>query len=193
MSKIGTQLSKLGKNGNFVAKLEGPHPPFFPKMHFEDPIDSTFLLFEILFKKSRGLNKILESFVKIRPILSFLDFGAVSRPILPRKCCYIFNKPRTAKVGAISKAQNCERGDPSGFVKLQLVAKNFLKIEGGTLWRHEKISEKFFNEIFEQCHSAEKCKRGDPLRFFDIHCVAKYRRKWRGTLWRNPKNFKKVA
>ena len=38
--------------------------------------------------------------------------------------------------------------------------KKFLKNEGGTLWRHEKISEKFFNEIFEQCHSAKKCKRG---------------------------------
>ena len=33
------------------------------------------------------------------------------------------NKPGTAKVGAISKAQNCKRGDPLGFVKLQLVAK----------------------------------------------------------------------
>ena len=33
------------------------------------------------------------------------------------------NKPRAAKVGAISKAQNCKRGDPLGFVKLQLVAK----------------------------------------------------------------------
>ena len=33
------------------------------------------------------------------------------------------NKPGTAKVGAISKAQNCKRGDPLGFVKLQLAAK----------------------------------------------------------------------
>ena len=46
-------------------------------------------------------------------------------------------------------------------MKLQLVAKNLKKIEGGTLWRHEKISQKkFFTEIFEQCHSAKKCKRG---------------------------------
>ena len=35
----------------------------------------------------------------------------------------LVNKPRTAKVGAISKAQNCKRGDSLGFVKLQLVAK----------------------------------------------------------------------
>ena len=53
----------------------------------------------------------------------------------------------------------------------------------------KKFPEKFFNEIFEQCHSAEKCKRGDPLRFFDIHCVANEG----GTLWCNPKNFKKSA
>ena len=34
-----------------------------------------------------------------------------------------FNKPRTAKVGAIFKAQNYKSGDSLGFVKLQLVAK----------------------------------------------------------------------
>ena len=67
-------------------------------------------------------------------------------------------------------------GDPSGFVKLQLIAKNEKKIEGAR--GHEKISQKnFLNEIIEQCQSAEKCKRGDPLQFFDIHCVAKYRNK----------------
>ena len=33
------------------------------------------------------------------------------------------NKPRTAKVGAISKAQNCERGDPLGFFHIHCVAK----------------------------------------------------------------------
>ena len=32
-------------------------------------------------------------------------------------------KPGTAKIGAISKAQTCKRGDPLGFVKLHLVAK----------------------------------------------------------------------
>ena len=52
------------------------------------------------------------------------------------------NKPRTAKVGAISKAQNL-KGGPFGFVKLQLVAKNLKKLKG-TLWRHEKISQKKF-------------------------------------------------
>ena len=87
------------------------------------------------------------------------------------------NEPRTAKVGAISKAQNCKRGDPSGFVKLQLVANYEKKIE---------------NEIFEQCHSAEKCKRGGPLGFFDIHCVAKCRKKMNGRPFVQSKKFLKV-
>ena len=72
----------------------------------------------------------------------------------------LINKPGTAKVGAISKAQNCKRRDPLGFVKLQLVAK-YEKIKGGPLGDF-KISEKKLNEIFERCHSAEKCK-GGPL------------------------------
>ena len=33
------------------------------------------------------------------------------------------NKPGTAKVGAISKAQNCKRGDPLGFFNIHCVAK----------------------------------------------------------------------
>ena len=86
------------------------------------------------------------------------------------------NKPRMAKVGATYKAQNCKRGDPSSFVKLQLVAR-YEKIGGSPLGL-EKNSQKIFeNEILEQCNSAEKCKRGDPLGFFDIHCVAKCRNK----------------
>ena len=66
-------------------------------------------------------------------------------------------------------------------------------MKGGPFGDMKKFPEKFFNEIFEQCHSAEKFKRGDPLQFFDIHCVAKYRNKRRGTLWCNPKNIKKSA
>ena len=42
----------------------------------------------------------------------------------------ILNKPGTAKVRGISKARNCKRWDPLGFVKLQLVAK-YQKNEGG--------------------------------------------------------------
>ena len=39
------------------------------------------------------------------------------------------NKPGTSNVGAISKAQNCKRGDPLGFLKLQLVAQKKLKVD----------------------------------------------------------------
>ena len=52
-----------------------------------------------------------------------------------------FNKTRTSKVGAISKAQNCKRG-PSGFVKLQLVSKYEKKIEGEPFGAIQKVSKK---------------------------------------------------
>ena len=53
------------------------------------------------------------------------------------------NKPRTAKVGAISKAQNL-KGGPFGLCETPASCKKFKKSEGGTLWRHEKISQKNF-------------------------------------------------
>ena len=80
-------------------------------------------------------------------------------------------------------------------------------MKGGPFGDMKKFTKKnFFNEIFEQCHSAEKCKRGDPLRFFDIHCVAKHQKKLKGgpfgekisiqkieggTLWRREKIYQK--
>ena len=101
----------------------------------------------------------------------------------------MFNKPRTAKVGAISKAQNCERGDPSGFVKLQLVA-NMKKIEGGPFGDFKKFLKKFLKKvIFEQCHSAEKCKRD----FLTSIVLQNIERNEGGTIWCNPENFKKKS
>ena len=55
----------------------------------------------------------------------------------------IFNKPRTAKVGTISKPKNL-KGGPFGLCENPAGCKKFKKIEGGTLWRHEKISQKKF-------------------------------------------------
>ena len=81
-------------------------------------------------------------------------------------------------------------------MKLQLVAKNFKKIEGGTLWRHEKISEKFFNEIFEQCHSAEKCKRGTLYNFLTSIVLENIKKKLKGGPFGEKfqsKKFQKVA
>ena len=64
------------------------------------------------------------------------------------KAHHSINKPGTAKVGAIYKAQNCKRGDHLGFVELQLVAK-YEKNEGaGTLWCNPKK--------FKKSHSPEK-------------------------------------
>ena len=69
------------------------------------------------------------------------------------------NKPRTAKVGATSKAQNL-KGGPFGLCETPAGCKKFLKkIEGGPFGDMKNFQKKF-NEIFEQCHSAEKCKRG---------------------------------
>ena len=68
----------------------------------------------------------------------------------------LINKPGTAKIGAISEAQNCKKRGPLGFVKLQLVAKFQKKNEGGPFGDIFKNSKKKFKiEIFEQCHSAE--------------------------------------
>ena len=66
------------------------------------------------------------------------------QPIFTKQCIFLSNKPGTAKVGALSKAQNCKKGDPLGFVKFQLVAKCEKKIKGD-LW---KILEKISNENF---------------------------------------------
>ena len=102
------------------------------------------------------------------------------------------NKPRTAKVGAISKAQNL-KGGPFGLCETPAGCKKFEKNLRGTLWRHEKISQKiFFNEIFEQCHSAEKCKRGTLRYFLTSIVLQNIETNEGGTLWCNPKNLKKV-
>ena len=56
-----------------------------------------------------------------------------------------------------------KRGDPSGFAKLQLVAKNEKKIEGGTLWGHEKISQKFLKMRFLNSVTVPKNVKGGTL------------------------------
>ena len=108
-----------------------------------------------------------------------------------RDSCAKKNKPRTAKVGAISKAQNL-KGGPFGLCETPAGCKKLKKIEGETLRRHEKISQKnFLNEIFEQCHSAEKCKRGTLCEFLTSIVLQNIETNEGGTLWCNPKNFKK--
>ena len=69
----------------------------------------------------------------------------------------VTNKPRTAEVGAISKAQNWKRGTLRALWNSSWLQK--MKKLKGSLWRHEKISrKKIFNEIFEvsQCRKMWK-------------------------------------
>ena len=85
-----------------------------------------------------------------------------------------------------------EKGGPFGLCETPAGCKKMKKIEGGTLWGHEKISQnKFFNEIFEQCHSAEKCKRGTLCDFLTSIVLQNIETNEGGTLWCNPKSFKK--
>ena len=100
------------------------------------------------------------------------------------------NKPRTAKVGAISKAQNL-KGGPFGLCETPAGCKKFKKLKGGPFGDIKKIPKKIFNEIFEQCHSAEKSKT--LCDFLTSIVLQNIETNEGGTLWCNPKNLKKVA
>ena len=63
------------------------------------------------------------------------------------------------------------------------------KSKGGTLERFSKISEKFKNEIFEQCHSAKKVKGGN-FKFFEKHFVNKTETNEGETFWGIQKSSK---
>ena len=87
------------------------------------------------------------------------------------------NKPGTAQVGAISKAQKDSKtkttfsttGDNKTLKKLKIEKKN---------------SRFFFRNFFEasgKSHSAENCKRGTVWDFL-IHSVAKYQKLMGGTI-----------
>ena len=77
-------------------------------------------------------------------------------------------------------------------MKLQLVAKNFKKIEGGTLWRHEKISQKkFFMRFLNSVTVPKNVKGGTLCEFLTSIVLQNIETNEGGTLWCNPKNFKK--
>ena len=88
------------------------------------------------------------------------------------------NKPGTAQVGAISKAQKdlktkttfSTTGDNKSSQKTKNWGKkfpNFFRI---------------FFEVSGKSHSAEKCKRGTLWDFLNIHSVAKYQKLMGGTI-----------
>ena len=75
------------------------------------------------------------------------------------------NKPGTAKVGAVSKAQNCKKGDPLGFVKLQLVAKYEKKLKGDP-WEIFKNFQKNLKLRFLNSVTVPKNVKGGPFGIF---------------------------
>ena len=81
-----------------------------------------------------------------------------------------------------------EKGDPSGFVKLQLVAKNEKKMKGGPFGDMKKFPKKFYKMRFS--NSVEKCKRGTLCDFSTSIVLQIIETNERGTLWCNPKSFK---
>ena len=142
------------------------HPDVHPLAADRDPV------LAVLLHLRRGLSRPRRPRHHHRP---HHDHPVLGRP--PVSAQGTTNKPRTAKVGAISKTQNL-KGEPFGICETPAGCKKFKKkLKGGPFGDMKKFPKKFLNEIFEQFHSPEKCKRGNPLRFFDIHCVAKYRNK----------------
>ena len=84
------------------------------------------------------------------------------------------NKPRTAKVGAISK------GDPSGFVKLQLVAKNLKKLKGGPFGDMKKFPKKIFKMRFLNSVTVPKNVKGGPFAIFRHPLCCKISKQMKG-------------
>ena len=100
----------------------------------------------------------------------------------------MYNKPRTAKVGAISKAQNL-KGGPFGLCETPAGCK---KIEGETLWRHEKISQiNFLLRFLNSVTVPKNVKGGTLCEFLTSIVLQNIETNEGGTLWCNPKNFKK--
>ena len=72
------------------------------------------------------------------------------------------NKPKTAKVGAISKAQNLKEG-PFGLCETPAGCKKFLKNEGGPFGDLKKFPEKNFSLRFLNSVTVPKNVKGRPL------------------------------
>ena len=92
-------------------------------------------------KKRKATIIVAFHFMKRR--LKILDLCRIrTHDLLPRLTLQTSgNKPRTAKVGAISKAQNLE-GGPFGLCETPAGCKIFLKIEGGPFGDMKKFPKK---------------------------------------------------
>ena len=78
-------------------------------------------------------------------------------------------------------------------MKLQLVAKNEKKIEGGTLWRHEKISQKNFLMRFLNSVTVPKNVKGWPFAIFWHPLCCKTSKKLKGGPFGGKISIQKVS
>ena len=88
--------------------------------------------------------------------------------------------------------ENCKRGHPLGFLKIQFAAKYQKKLKRDPLETLKSCRKKTNKDHFEQSHSDEKCRRG-ALGFFNIHSGAKYLKNMKGGPFGDKKNFKKKS
>ena len=102
------------------------------------------------------------------------------------------NKPRTAKVGAISKAQNL-KGGPFGLCETPAGCKKFLKkLKGGPFGEMKKFPKKnFLMRFLNSVTVPENVKGGTLCDFLTSIVLQNIETNEGGTLWCNPKNFKK--
>ena len=91
------------------------------------------------------------------------------------------NKPGTAQVGAMSKAQNSKRTS-----KCQV----FYSTVPAWGKKSKKNSRNFFEDSGKS-HSAENVKGGRNLGSFWTSILLQNRKKWRGSLWRHLKKMRK--
>ena len=117
--------------------------------------------------------RLLKHFVHWQVLVNFTT-APLAFYYIPRKQSYGWefsnkmfkNKPGTAKVGAISKAQNCKSGDPLGFLKLQLVEKYENKLKGD-LWEILKnFGKTILKTGFLNSVTVPKLVKSGPLRIF---------------------------
>ena len=99
-----------------------------------------------------------------------------------------------AKVATISKAQNCKKWDPSGFVELQLVAKYEKKLKGSPFGDLKKFHQNNFKMRFLNSVTVPKNVKGETLWDFLTSIVLQnIETNERGPFGAIQKVFKKVA
>ena len=103
------------------------------------------------------------------------------------------NKPRTAKVGAIYKAQNLEGGN-FGLCETPAGCKKFeKKLKGGPFGDMKKFPKIFLMRFLNSVTVPKNVKGGTFWDFWTSIVLQNIETNEGGTLWCNLKNFKKSA